>query len=209
MTIRGTGLTLYNIDIETLIDFAGENARSHGTGKSVTGNMSINCTVAFRYVDREGNETLRMVEPRRVWRTKDKDQLMLLGWCYTRKSPRTFYYDGIRDICTGGVGLEYLRHRQKDIGKVETSIKEKDMRSYDWNPEANDHPYKICVETFRTKIKLYGRHLELAKGPPRDEKIADDAIMILKDIENSLYLALDTAYLDGKNDGLINAPESQ
>jgi len=58
--------------------------------------------------DREGNETNRVVEPRRVWRTRDKDQLMLSGWCHTRRSPRTFYYDGIRDICTGGIGLQYI-----------------------------------------------------------------------------------------------------
>lgn len=104
----GTGLTLYNLDIETLIDFAGENAQLYGNGTSVTGNIWVNCTVAFRYIDREGNETNRVVEPRRVWRTRDKDQLMLSGWCYTRRSPRTFYYDGIRDICTGGIGLQYI-----------------------------------------------------------------------------------------------------
>ena len=88
------------------------------------------------------------------------------------------------------------------FGTGSISVEEEDiMRG------ANDHPYRLCVATFRTKILLYSRYMELAKGPPRDNDIADEAITMLKDIENSLYLALDTAYLDGRHDGLVDASE--
>ena len=65
---------------------------------------------------------------------------------------------------------------------------------------ANDHPYRLCVDTLSNKIQIYGRYLELAQGPHRNEGIAADAVRLLKEIENELYLALNTAYLDGRND---------
>ena len=95
------------ISIGSLVLFASANAQTFGEDRSSPGDIWRECTVAFQYTDKDGEVTSRVVEPRRVFKNKHGNE-MLLAFCSTTKEWKTFYCDSIADICTGGIALELL-----------------------------------------------------------------------------------------------------
>ena len=110
---------MLEISIETLVYFVAVNAQTFGEDRSKPGNIWTHCTVAFMYTDKDGEVTSRVAEPRRVFKNKKNDK-MLLAWCPTSREWKTFSYDSISDICTGGIALELLRHKNLKETKHET-----------------------------------------------------------------------------------------
>lgn len=99
---------MYNITVDTIKSFASANTTRYLLRESLPGNIWANYTISFRYIDGSGNESYRVVEPRRV-----DDGAIILGWCHARREPRTFYFDRMADICTGGVALASLKGEEE------------------------------------------------------------------------------------------------
>ena len=99
------------IGIDALEMFAGANATTTEDGATIaspSGDIWTRCAVAFKYTDKDGNVTRRVVEPTTVWETKAGD-LVLTGFCHDRREVRTFHIWNMEEKCTGGLGLRMLK----------------------------------------------------------------------------------------------------
>jgi len=107
----------YLIDFATLADFAEYNAdvyMSQG-GKDVGLCEDIHTyrAVGFEYSDLKGDVTHRVVEPHKVWYKAADGAEMMVAFCHERGAFRMFYIEMMKDIVTGGVGLQSIKAARK------------------------------------------------------------------------------------------------
>lgn len=184
------------IPIEALVYFAGANAQAFEKDRSKPGNIWKQCTIAFRY-DKDGKTTNRVAEPRRVFKTKLGEQ-MLLAWCPVGREWRTFSCDSITDIRTGGIGLRLLK--QKAI-KPEEGPQMTTTRV--------NLPQKTDVEIILRNIKVYAQLKQMAGIDTTNcQSYNEDAESRLIGIEKRLYDALDYAFKTGLDLGEVKAADA-
>tara|TARA_R110000824_G_scaffold294959_1_gene483331 strand:- start:568 stop:1077 length:510 start_codon:yes stop_codon:yes gene_type:complete len=168
--------------------------------------MWTQCTVVFSYTDKDGEVTSRIAEPRRVFKNKQGDQ-MLLAWCPTSREWKTFSYDSMSDICTVGIGLELLRH--KDLKVTKTEVRQQMTIK-------TGHPQEVVVETILNNIKVYARLEQLSYATAtrvqydrsKNREYVEDAQLRLIGIERGIYEAIDHAFETGVDLGKANGDKN-
>jgi len=107
----------YTIDFATLADFAEYNADTYvsldGHKGDVCEDIHTYRAVGFEYSDLKGDVTHRVVEPHKVWYKAADGAEMMVAYCHERGAFRMFYIEMMKDIVTGGVGLQSIKAARK------------------------------------------------------------------------------------------------
>ena len=107
----------YSIDFATLADFAEHNADLYmsqgGQDVDLCEDFRSYHAVGFEYSDLKGDVTHRVVEPHKVWYKAADGAEMMVAYCYKRGAFRMFYVEMMKDIVTGGAGLQSIKMDRK------------------------------------------------------------------------------------------------